>query len=92
MVSFIVNRILLDRLELEDDGYSEEDFNEDTLIMGDGGLDLDSVDMLDLIVGIEKEYGFRAMSIDSNYISEKCRSISTLVDMVIERSTKAAEA
>jgi len=87
---FIVNNILLDRLELEDEGYSPADFSEDTQILSEEGLGLDSVDVLDLIVGVEKKYGFKPIEINSNYIEETCESISTVIDMVFSRLQQLA--
>jgi acyl carrier protein len=87
---FIVNDIFLNRLELEDDGFSPDDFDENTQILNDSGLGLDSVDVLDLLVGVEKKYGFKPVEIDSAYIDETCESISTVIDMVQSRALKAA--
>jgi acyl carrier protein len=90
ILDFIVNNILLDRLELEDEGYSTEDFAESTLILSEEGLGLDSVDVLDLIVGIEKKYGFSPIEIDSDYIDATCESIATVIDMVLTRTQQLA--
>lgn len=52
--SFIVRRLRLSDTAPDSIGDSEP-------LMG-GGLDLDSVDLLDLVVGVEKEYGIRIAS------------------------------
>jgi len=87
---FIVNNIFLDRLELADEGFTAGDFQEDTQILNDDGLGLDSVDVLDLLVGVEKKFGFKPVEIDSNYIEETCDTIATVIDMVQSRLPKAA--
>lgn len=83
---FLVNDIFLKRLELEEDGYVRADFSEDTLILDDTGLALDSVDVLDLFVGIEKAFQLKPEAINGDFIESKCRSIGTLIDFVIERT------
>jgi acyl carrier protein len=52
--SFIVKRLRLSDITPESIGDSDPLFG--------GGLDLDSVDLLDLVVGVEKEYGIRIAS------------------------------
>ena len=52
--SFIVKRLRLTDISPESIGDSDPLFG--------GGLDLDSVDLLDLVVGVEKEYGIRIAS------------------------------
>ncbi|MCI0656637.1 MAG: phosphopantetheine-binding protein [Acidobacteria bacterium] len=52
--SFIVKRLRLTDVSPESIGDADPLFG--------GGLDLDSVDLLDLVVGVEKEYGIRIAS------------------------------
>ena len=52
--SFIVRRLRLSDVSPESIGDADPLFG--------GGLDLDSVDLLDLVVGVEKEYGIRIAS------------------------------
>jgi len=52
--TFIVRRLRLSDVAPESIGDADPLFG--------GGLDLDSVDLLDLVVGVEKEYGIRIAS------------------------------
>jgi acyl carrier protein len=52
--SFIVRRLRLTDIAPESIGDTDPLFG--------GGMDLDSVDLLDLVVGVEKEYGVRIAS------------------------------
>ena len=88
---FLVNEIFLKRLELDEDGFTPDDFSEDTLVFDKSGLGIDSVDALDLLVGIEKQYNFEPVAIDGDYIQEKCSSIASIIDMIIERMAEKAE-
>jgi acyl carrier protein len=51
---FIIHRLRLTEVSPESIGDADPLFG--------GGLDLDSVDLLDLVVGVEKEYGLRITS------------------------------
>jgi acyl carrier protein len=46
--------LLITRLKLK---VEADEINEDTQLFGPGGLGLDSIDLLELIVGIKKEFG-----------------------------------
>jgi len=89
IMHFLVNSLLLERLELAEEGYGPDDFSEDTLLLSEEGLGLDSVDALDLLVGIEKKYQLRPIDIDSNFIEENCSSIARVLDMVHARIVEA---
>jgi len=67
-----VKRSLIERLSLP---YTEEDMHEDVALVG-SGLGLDSLDALELILGIEHEFGVK---IEEGNIAV-LRSINTLVD------------
>jgi len=48
---FIVRRLRLEKVD-------PDALEDDALLVG-GGLDLDSIDLLELVVGLEKEYGLK---------------------------------
>ncbi len=50
----ILRNLFITKLKLK---ISPEEIKEDTPIFGAEGLDLDSIDILELIVGIKKEFG-----------------------------------
>ena len=54
-----IKRFIVKRLRLPD--VAPESIGDSDPLFG-GGLDLDSVDLLDLVVGVEKEYGIRIAS------------------------------
>ncbi len=49
-----LKELLVDRLRLK---ISPESITEETLFFGPDGLGLDSIDVLELVVGIKKEFG-----------------------------------
>ena len=69
---FIVRRL---RLEQTDPGS----IGDDASLVG-GGLDLDSIDLLELIVGLEKEYGLKIA--DAAEGKRVLTSVKSLADFV----------
>lgn len=79
-----IKELLLVRLELEDTGLTEEQISDDHLLLDEAGLGLDSVEALDLLVGIEKTYGIQIPEINKDLIEKACRSVRSLAAYVIE--------
>jgi len=70
--------LLLDRLELADMGFTMETIADDALLLDETGLGLDSVDALDLLVGVERTFGFKFGEINKELIENTCRSLADL--------------
>lgn len=79
-----IKHLLLVRLELEDTGLTEDQIGDEHLLLDDAGLGLDSVEALDLLVGIEKTYGIQIPEINKNLIETACRTVRSLAQFVIE--------
>ncbi len=77
-----IKRNLITRLSLP---YTEEDLHEDVSLLG-SGLGLDSLDALEVVLGVEQEFGVK---IEEGNIA-LLRSINTLVDYVLEKGAAAA--
>ncbi len=65
---------LIDRLQLE---YSIDDIDDDTFLFG-GGLSLDSIDAMDIIIGLQSRFGVILPEGDI----ASMRTINTLADFV----------
>jgi acyl carrier protein len=80
-----LKRLIVQRLRLE--GLTPEKIGDDTQLFGDG-LGLDSVDALELVVGLEQEYGIviKSHEIDKTIFT----SVQTLADFV--RTARAGDA
>ncbi len=72
---FIVRRLRLDTV-------SPESIADDAPLVG-GGLDLDSIDLLELVVGLEKDYGIRIADVAEG--RRALASVATLADYVSAR-------
>lgn len=76
-----LKRLIVQSLNL--DGMTPESIGDDAPLFGPGGLGLDSVDALELVVAMEKEFGIR---IASNEVGrETFSSISSLARFVAGR-------
>ena len=75
---------VIDALNL--DGMTPEDIEDDAPLFGDAGLGLDSIDVLELIVLLEKNYGIRLASPAEG--KEVFRSVAVMAAYVAEHRTK----
>jgi acyl carrier protein len=87
-----IKNLLLTRLELEDTGLTFEQIGDDHLLLDEGGLGLDSVEALDLLVGVEKAYGFQIAEINKALIETACHSVRSLANFVIESAAPLRQA
>jgi len=75
---------VIDVLNLEE--LSVEEINENTPLFGAEGLGLDSIDALELIVLLDKEYGIRLS--DPKQGKEIFYSIATMAEYIQKNRTK----
>ena len=83
----LINEIklkLIDALNL--DGMTPEDIDNDAPLFGDEGLGLDSIDVLELIVLLERNYGIRLANPQEG--KDVFRSIAVMADYVNAIRTK----
>lgn len=75
-----IRHLLVDRLRLEVEPGS---IARDEALFGDGGLGLDSIDALELVVGVEQEFGVRIE--DEEVGSQALRSVASLAHHILGR-------
>lgn len=75
---------IIEVLNLED--VKPEDINENAPLFGGEGLGLDSIDALELIVLMEKNYGIKLQ--DPNQGKEIFKSINVMADYISKNRTK----
>lgn len=83
--------LLLDNLDLANDGVTLEDIKDDTPLMGDG-LSIDSVDALDLLVGVERKFRLSLPDLNASFIESTCKDVGTLADFVVSQLEKSENA
>jgi acyl carrier protein len=87
-----LKHLLLKRLELEETGLTAEQISEDSLLLDESGLGLDSVEALDLLIGVEKSFSLKIPNIDKTFIETTCHSVRTLADYVAAASAAVQQA
>ncbi len=83
IITFIKKDLLLERLDLADTGLTLADIHDDTSLLGDEGLALDSVDALDLLVNVEKTFSLKTLNLDKTFIDTTCQSVRSLTDFIV---------
>jgi acyl carrier protein len=75
-------QFLIDGLKLED--ISVDDINDSDALFGDDGLGLDSVDSIELVLIIEKEYGIKISNTEQ--YQEIFKSVNSLLKYINENN------
>jgi acyl carrier protein len=91
IANYIKNDLLLDQLRLADTGVTIADIQDDTPLLG-SGLSIDSVDALDLLVGVEKKFGLTLPDLNSTFIETTCADVGKLIAYVEAELAKKAHA
>ncbi|KID58777.1 phosphopantetheine-binding protein [Pseudoalteromonas luteoviolacea] len=81
IITFIKTDILIEELEVAD---SLEEIDEHAELVG-AGLDLDSIELLDLVSAVEKKYGLKFKEFPSELVQQKMSSIHTLSEFISEQ-------
>ena len=80
----ILKQQIIDALNLED--MTPADIDNDAPLFGNEGLGLDSIDALELIVLLEKEYGIKLEN--PSKVKEVFRSVDVMAQFVSENRNK----
>lgn len=79
-----LKELIVSALNLDD--IAPEDIEDDQELFG-AGLDLDSIDALELVVGLEKQYHIKIGSSEES--KEALKSVSALADFIVNKSNAA---
>jgi acyl carrier protein len=79
-----VKKLIIERLKLEE--IAVEDIDTDAPLFGEG-LGLDSIDALELVIGLEKEYGVSIP--DAEVGREVFQSVRTIAQYIVDNQGKA---
>ena len=82
-----LKELLIDRLKFED--MTADDIGDDQPLFA-GGLGLDSIDALEMVVMLESEFGIRVKNESS--ARDHFRSVATLADFVEQRLAETRQA
>jgi len=84
--------IIYESLELAEMGIDIDELTDEILLLDSEGLNLDSVDALEIVVGLQRVFGIQVPNIDKAFFEVHCRSINTLRVFVEERLRQAQAA
>lgn len=76
-----IRNLIIEKLKLED--VKPEDISDDTPLFGEG-LALDSIDALELVVALEKEFGIKVE--DEEVGAKAFKNLSTLAEFINEKT------
>ena len=81
-----IKELLIERLKFED--MTPEDIGDDQPLFA-GGLGLDSIDALEIVVMLETEFGIKVKN--ENSAREYFKSVSSLAEFVNQRTAASAK-
>lgn len=88
----IRNLVIFEGLELEELGIELDDIKDDTLLYDADGLDLDSIDALEVLAGVQREFGVTFPEIDSDFIADHASTVGKLAASVSLQMNNAVAA
>ena len=80
----IRRKVIYEGLELEEVGIALCDVTDDVPLFGEDGLNLDSIDALEILAGVQREFGLSIPSVDQTFMNEHCSTVGRLARMVAQ--------
>ena len=84
LLRWIKEELVFKRLNLSDLGLSVDDIGDDTPLFQRKGLDLDSVDGLELAVGIEQKLGLKVGKLKEDTAKTRFATSRSICDFICE--------
>ena len=81
----IRRKVIYEGLELEEIGIDLADITDDVRLFDEDGLNLDSIDALEILAGAQREFGLSLPNVDQAFIDEHCSTVGRLASMVAKR-------
>ena len=82
----IRRKVIYEGLELGEIGIDLADITDDVRLFDEDGLNLDSIDALEIVAGVQREFGLSLPNVDQAFIDEHCSTVGRLASMVADRS------
>ena len=82
----IRRKVIYEGLELAEIGIDPGDITDDVLLFDKDGLNLDSIDALEVVAGVQREFGLSLPNVDQAFMDEHCTTVARLACMVKEMS------
>ena len=88
----IRRKVIYQGLELEELGIDLADITDDVRLFDEDGLNLDSIDALEILAGVQREFGLSLPDADQAFIDEHCATVARLASMVTDMSRDVGDA
>ena len=75
-------KVIYEGLELEEVGIDLVDVTDDVGLFDADGLNLDSIDALEILAGVQREFGLSFPNVDQAFMDEHCSTVGGLARMV----------
>ena len=85
-------KVIYEGLELEEVGIDLTDITDDVHLFDEGGLNLDSIDALEILAGVQREFGMSFPNVDQSFMDEHCTTVGHLARLVLDRRAAGAAA
>lgn len=80
-------KVIYEGLELDEIGIDFADITDDIHLFDEDGLNLDSIDALEIIAGVQREFGLSLANVDQAFMDEHCATVGRLASMVVNLSS-----
>ena len=91
IANHIRHKVVYEGLELEEIGIDLADITDDVPLFEEDGLNLDSIDALEILAGVQREFGLSLPNVDQAFIEEHCATVGRLARMVADMSRDAGD-
>ena len=81
-------KVIYEGLELDEIGIALADVTDDVRLFEEDGLNLDSIDGLEILAGVQREFGLSLSNVDQAFMEEHCATIGRLATMVEDLSRR----
>ena len=83
-------KVIYEGLELDEIGIELADVTDDVPLFEEEGLNLDSIDGLEILAGVQREFGLTLSNVDQAFMDEHCATVGRLAAMVEDLSRRGA--
>jgi acyl carrier protein len=84
ITDIVRHQILMERLELAELGIEPEQLTLDVQLLEEDGIGLDSVDGLEVVVGLRETFGIELPDVDRDFVTTHIKDIRAIVALVCE--------
>ena len=83
VINIIKQDILMNILDEDNYDFVIQDIKNSDILVGENSLEIDSVDLLEILVSIQKKFGFKVKDVAVNFFKKNMKTLDTLADFVL---------